>query len=96
MGFAVFDLQTGTVTQGPVARGTGVVGAAAITAVGNGIYRCSFTTTMGAATAGRVIIALSQTPTPGFAPSYPGNASERVIDLGRPGRTGAFPRPVTS
>ena len=89
-GFAVFDLQAGTVTQA-VARGTGVLGASAIVAVGNGIYRCSFTTTMGAATAGRVIIALSQTPTPGFAPSYPGNASNGLLIWGAQVEQGAFP-----
>jgi hypothetical protein len=77
--YAVFDLTGGTVTQGPTARGTGTATGAAIQSVGTGIYRCSITGVCAASTSARCGIILCTSATPGYAPSYAGNASNGLL-----------------
>jgi hypothetical protein len=73
-GFATFDLQSGTISQAIALHGTGSIGAASIVACGNGVYRCIVSAAPPAA-GGRLGVFLSNSPTPGYGPSYAGNAS---------------------
>lgn len=88
--YATFDLQTGTVTQGPTAFGAGVATSAAITPASNGFYRCSLTGSI-SVTTGRLVAVLALTGSPGQYPSYAGNASNGVLVWGAQHELGAFP-----
>jgi hypothetical protein len=77
-GYATYDLQAGTVTQS-ANKGTGSGVVASIQAFANGWYRLVFTTVVDAsATSGRTFIVLSNSATPGFAPSYLGTTGNGV------------------
>jgi hypothetical protein len=88
---ATFDVQAGVISGPLTAHGTGVIGTASIRSIGNGFYRCAITTTIGAATTGRILFALSNTASPGFAPSYAGNAANGLLVWGAQLEAGAFP-----
>ncbi len=88
---ATFDLTAGTVSKAIAAGGTGTATAAAIQNVGSGIYRCSITGSLGAATAMRLYPHLSNVGSPVGAPSYAGNAANGLLVWGAQLEQGAFP-----
>jgi hypothetical protein len=90
-GYATFDLQAGVISGAMAAIGPGVIGPATIQPVGNGVYRCSITTTIGAATAARALLALCNVPNPGTQfPVYPGNVANGLLLWGAQIEVGAF------
>ena len=89
-GYATFDLQTGTVTQS-ANKGTGSGIVASIQAINNSWYRLIVTTVVDAAsTSGRMFVVLSNSGTPGFAPSYLGVTGNGVYVWGAQIEAGAF------
>ena len=90
-GFATFDLQTGVISGALTALGTGALGGAVIQAIGNGFYRCSITTSIGAGTTGRALLLLSNVAAPGYAPSYAGISGNGLLLWGAQLEAGAFP-----
>ena len=87
--YATFDVQAGVISGPLTAIGAGVPGSAAIQAVGGGVYRCSIATTVGPSTSANLLLLLSNTPTPAFAPSYAGNASNGLLIWGAQFEQGA-------
>jgi len=89
-GYATFDLQAGTVTQS-ANKGTGSGIAASIQAINNSWYRLIVTTVVDASsTAGRMFVVLSNSATPGFAPSYLGTTGNGAYVWGAQIEAGAF------
>ena len=88
-GFATFDLQAGLISQAIALHGTGSIGAADIVALGNGTYRCCVSAAPPAA-GGRLGVFLSNSPTPGYGPSYLGSASNGLSLWGAQLEQGAF------
>jgi hypothetical protein len=75
--WAVYDVNAGTVTETGT-RGTGgTLASTSITGVGNGWYRIAITGTV-PATTGRIGLVISNSATPGFAPSYLGDTGNNV------------------
>jgi hypothetical protein len=89
--YATFDLIGGTVSQAVAARGTGTATASGIQNVGNGTYRCWITGIAGTATTVRVVLLLSNSATPGFAPSYTGVATNNLLVWGSQLEQNSFP-----
>ena len=81
--FVTFDLSAGTISQAIAARGTGTATGATITSLGSGMYRVTITGKADpAATGVRCGYVMCTTGTPGFAPSYAGNASNGLLAWG--------------
>jgi hypothetical protein len=89
-GYATFDLQAGVISQAIALHGTGSIGTASIQACGNGIYRCCVSAAPPAA-GGRLGFFLSNSPAPGYGPSYTGNAANGLSVWGGQLEAGAFP-----
>jgi hypothetical protein len=92
---ATFDLVGGTITGALAARGTGTAIGAAITAIGNGIYRCSITASHGSTT-GRMLVSLAITANPAVAPSYAGNAGSGLLVWGAQIEANSAPGPYVA
>jgi hypothetical protein len=91
LNYATFDLQTGTISGPAVASGAGTGAVSAfIQATGNGVYRCGVTGTIGAATGGRILFALSNVSSPGLFPSYTGNVANGLLIWGAQIEAGGF------
>jgi len=90
--FVTFDLTGGVISQAIAARGTGTATLATITYVGSSTYKVSITGKADpAATGVRAGFVMCTTGTPGFAPSYAGNASNGLLAWGGQFEVGAFP-----
>jgi hypothetical protein len=89
--FTTFDLQAGAISGAPTTFGAAVAGAASIQLVGNGIYRCSMTANVGAATGARTLLALSNLGNPPLFPQYVGNSTNGLFIWGAQVEQGAFP-----
>jgi hypothetical protein len=89
-GYATFDVQAGVISGPLTAYGGATIGGASIQSVGNGWYRCSISATHADTPTGRLLLALSNIPTPGFSPSYLGNASNGLLLWGAQIESGAF------
>ena len=87
---ATFDLQTGTVTASGLV-GTGTYIGASMQPVGNGVYRCSISGTIGASTTCRAIVSLTNSPALGTFPGYQGVAGRGVLFWGGQLEQGGFP-----
>ena len=91
---ATFDLQTGTIT-GPASSGGGATGSVAtMIALGNGVYRCTLTSNLGANTTGRFAVQHSIVPSPGAVfggNPYTGVAGNGLFVWGAQVELGAFP-----
>ena len=89
--YATFDLQAGTITGPLTAYGGATLGTATIVPVGNGVYRCAITTTIGASTSARFGLILATVPSGGFAgDSHPGNTANGLLVWGAQVEAGAF------
>jgi hypothetical protein len=86
-----FNLTTGVISQAIAAFGAGTATRASITAVGNGIYRCSVTGVATTSTTGRIGVVLAQVGNAGFATSYAGTVTNGLLIWGAQFELGAFP-----
>jgi len=81
--FATFDLSAGTISQANAGRGTGVATGAGIIPLGNGVYRVYISGRSDpGSTSVRCGFVMCTTGTPGFAPTYAGNASNGFLAWG--------------
>ena len=88
--FATFDLLAGTVTQASAAYGTATSPSfAAIQAVGNGVWRCSISSTL-PGTVSRTIALLSNSGTPGLFPQYAGSTTNGLLIWGAQLESGLY------
>jgi hypothetical protein len=86
---ATFDLQTGTITASGLSGGGTYLGSS-MRLVGNGVYRCSVSGTVGASTTLRGVLSLTNSGAINTFPGYQGVAGNGVLVWGGQIEQGAF------